>query len=74
MRSCTAQEIEANEKRNAALRGNRFRLRGGSLKFKDKDGAWVRANPGDPMYSTVIMFATHMWDADAGRWVPVPKA
>lgn len=40
------------------------------MRFKDKDGEWVCANPGDPLFSTVTMMAAEFWDVALG-WVAI---
>jgi hypothetical protein len=47
-----------------------FTPRPGAMRFKDKDGEWVCANPGDVMFSTVTMMATEFWDTPRG-WVQI---
>lgn len=36
----------------------------GALRYKDQDGIWRSANPGDPLFSTVTMLATHFYNED----------
>jgi len=40
----------------------------GALRFKDKEGEWICANPGDPLFSTVCMVATQYYTNDFG-WI-----
>lgn len=40
----------------------------GAVRSEDKDGIVHRANPGDPMYSTITMFATEYWDESKQAW------
>lgn len=45
------------------------RIRNGALCTKLETGGWIWANPGDPMFSSVTMVATHY--RKAGKWVDI---
>jgi len=43
-------------------------LRGGCLRGVQPDGAEYVAWPGDPIFSTATMVATHFWSDTLQRW------
>lgn len=45
------------------------RPRAGALMFVDTEGKEQWANPGDPLFSTVTMAATHVWEDE--KWVRI---
>lgn len=50
--------------------------RPGTLAYWSEMGtlsAWVVSNPSDPFYSTAVMLATHRWDLDQQKWLPVDR-
>ena len=47
------------------------RLKCGALCAQDKDGHWIYSNPGDAMFSSVVMVATHYWEDNS--WKPIRK-
>lgn len=51
------------------MKADEFVPRDGAMRFKDGTGEYVYANPGDPMYSTVIMMAEEIYDTDRQEWV-----
>lgn len=46
-------------------------VRHGTLQYQRDDGSYGVAAPGDPLFSTVTMAATHYWDGE--WWKPIYK-
>lgn len=47
-----------------------FHAHAGALRYRNEEGFWNYANPGDSLYSTVTMVATQYWSEEKG-WLPI---
>lgn len=61
--------VRATIQRESVNGSSPWAPREGSLRGRDTSGNWIEANPGDPLYSTVAMIATEMYNGT--NWVPV---
>ena len=44
---------------------------GCAIGYTTGESEWISANPGDPLFSTVVMLATHMLSIDGSTWIPL---